>query len=124
MENKKLFRIQPADYVLAVLILAFFSAPLFSFFTAASGTRAVITKDNVKVAELSLSKDSMTKVGGMLIEVKGGRIRVASSDCPKHICSHAGWISKPGQSLVCLPNKVLIEIPSKHGSADYDTVSY
>jgi len=52
----------------------------------------------------------MLPVGEMQVEVKNGQIRVASSDCPKRICVNTGWIRTPGQVIVCVPNKVLIQI--------------
>ncbi len=59
----------------------------------------------------------------MEIEVKEGRIRVLKSDCPQKICVQTGWISKPGQTIICVPNKVLIEIVGI-SNAEYNAVSY
>lgn len=58
----------------------------------------------------------MLPVGEMQVEVKDGQIRVASSDCPKKICVNTGWIRTPGQVIVCVPYKVLIEISAKDSS--------
>jgi len=90
----------------------------------AAQDRAYVYKNNSLAAEISLKADSTTTLGKMVLEVRNGRIRVAESDCPNKICCYEGWISRPGQSLVCLPNRVLIEIPSKPGNEEYDTVSY
>ena len=55
----------------------------------------------------------MLPVGRMRIEVKGRGIRVTGSDCPKQICVNAGWIKTPGQTIICVPYRVLIEIKGK-----------
>ena len=35
------------------------------------------------------------------------------ADCHDSLCIYQGKISKVGQSLVCLPNKVMVEIKGK-----------
>ncbi len=52
----------------------------------------------------------------MEIEVDHGRVRVVRSDCAKQICVHTGWISLPGEVIVCVPNKTLLEIPGNETS--------
>jgi hypothetical protein len=44
------------------------------------------------------------------------------ADCPDQRCVHQGWASRTGQCIVCLPNRVMIQIEG--GNADADTVSY
>lgn len=47
------------------------------------------------------------------IEVKNGRVRMLEMDkeiCPNAICSNTGWIDKSYQSIVCLPNKIVVTI--------------
>ncbi len=50
--------------------------------------------------------------GLTVIEILDQRVRVISSACPDKLCVHSGWIDKPGQILVCLPNKVVVRIIS------------
>lgn len=42
-------------------------------------------------------------------------IAVVDSNCPDHICVHTGRIYRPGQSIACLPNRVIIKIGTKEG---------
>ncbi len=65
--------------------------------------------------EVPLEKDDVFPVleGRMHIQVSHGKVRVLDSDCLQHICTHTGWIQRAGQSIVCVPNRVLIEIRSK-----------
>jgi len=47
----------------------------------------------------------------MRIEIKADKgARILDSDCPAKICVHTGWIRMPGETIVCLPNKILLEI--------------
>lgn len=44
------------------------------------------------------------------IMIKDDTIKMIDADCPDSLCIYQGKISRVGQSLVCLPNKVMIEI--------------
>ncbi len=45
------------------------------------------------------------------VHFKDGRASVQYSDCPDQICVMVfGWIDRPGQVSVCLPNQVMVEI--------------
>ena len=49
------------------------------------------------------------------IIIRDGEVFIEYANCPGTDCVHSGSISKPGRSLVCLPNKVEIRIT---GSSD------
>jgi len=90
------------------------------------GQRAVLIYQNQRlIEEVSLEKDKaiFLKEGNMQIEIKAQRVRVAGSDCPQHVCMNMGWIKYSGQTIVCVPNKVLIEIKSTQ-PAVIDAVSF
>ncbi|WP_242862126.1 NusG domain II-containing protein [Clostridium intestinale] len=47
------------------------------------------------------------------IEVKDGKVRMLEMSkeiCPNSICSDTGWIDKIYQSIVCLPNNIIVTI--------------
>ena len=37
-------------------------------------------------------------------------VRVAESDCPGRDCVHTGVITRAGQSIVCLPEQVVVQL--------------
>jgi len=81
--------------------------------------------------KISLGDDGpsmLIKVPGMLgtsiIEVDKNRVRVVSSPCPDKDCMRQGWASKPGQMLVCLPNRVVVKIVNQSIEQDTDAVSF
>jgi hypothetical protein len=47
------------------------------------------------------------------ILIEDDTIRMIEADCHDSLCIYQGKISKVGQSLVCLPNKVMVEIKGK-----------
>jgi hypothetical protein len=45
-----------------------------------------------------------------------GKIRMETMNrdiCPKQICSKTGWIEYKSQSIVCIPNKIIVTINGK-----------
>lgn len=44
------------------------------------------------------------------VEAQEGRIRVSGAACPDQICVGQGWISDGVTPIVCLPNRLVIEI--------------
>ena len=49
-------------------------------------------------------------LGVTVIEVGPGGARVRWSPCPNRLCVRAGEISRPGQVVACLPNRVALRI--------------
>jgi hypothetical protein len=52
--------------------------------------------------------------GTNIIEITQGKVHVEDANCPDKVCVKDGFISKPGQILVCLPNRVLIQIKGQN----------
>jgi hypothetical protein len=49
-------------------------------------------------------------LGITTVEIAGGSARVVDSPCPEKICVKTGAISRPGQAIACLPNRVIVVI--------------
>lgn len=84
------------------------------------GRTAVIYKDGREVARVDLSRvtESYTiPLGGNVILVEPGSIRMQSADCPDQICVHQGVLHDAGR-IVCLPNRVLIEMQNTKDAPD------
>lgn len=53
-----------------------------------------------------------------IIEFKDGAARIKEANCGDQICVRQGWIYKDGQTIVCLPHKLVVEIADQTGGAD------
>ena len=62
-------------------------------------------------------------IGTTTIEVKDGEVRVIASPCSEKICLQTGGISKPGEWIACLPNRIFITVRAKDRK-NVDAVSY
>jgi hypothetical protein len=125
MSSRGLARITVLDVVLIAAVLA--SAVVFYVKVSrdSGGPMAAhVFHDGRLVQVLPLDRDCVVEVPGLnvVIEVQDKRVRILESDCPKRICVQTGWISRPGRPIVCVPNKLLIQV--KGGRAELDAETY
>jgi len=130
-------KIKIADYfIVGVILITGLAGFWFNLQNVSAAERkyAAIYVENNKVAELSLAPgDSFTytlnfgennqNVG--LIEIEDGRVRMLPMDkdiCPKGICSHTGWIEHSYESIVCLPNQIMIIFSETTGPNEHEDV--
>lgn len=56
--------------------------------------------------------------GSNLLIIREGKAWVEEADCPDKLCKNMGKISRSGQSVVCLPHEVVVEIVDETGPDD------
>lgn len=77
---------------------------------------AVISVDGTEVERIPLDQAGETRRtvegGGYTLEIclTDTEVWVEHSDCPTQDCVHTGRISRSGQSIVCLPAQVVVEL--------------
>ena len=80
----------------------------------AAALYAVIQNSDGFYQVLSLGEDATVTVTGSLgtniIEVANGRVRCLESDCSNQTCVKQGWVSGRGQTVVCLPHKLIVQV--------------
>ncbi len=47
---------------------------------------------------------------GNVIVLQSGEVYMESADCPDGLCIMQGKISKPGESIICLPHKLVVRL--------------
>ena len=62
-------------------------------------------------------------LGTTEIEIRAGRVRVASDPGPQQICVREGWIDRSGQWLACLPSRIFVLITGTD-SGDIDAQTF
>ena len=112
--NKKLI----ADIILVSSLLAVsLSVLIFMTLTRETGAVARVSVNGVTVAEYPLSINGKYTLNGgtNVLVIEDGYAYLVYSDCPDKTCVmgngiHGNKISYNGERIVCLPNKVMIEI--------------
>lgn len=106
------------DALLLIFILAGAAvlALVFFFMRRGSEPENVLVKvDGRVVYNDSVIKDNTFTVDGFdggynIVEIKDGKVQVTEADCPDKICVTSGFISAPGETIVCMPHRVVVEI--------------
>ena len=83
-----------------------------------SGEFAVVIVDGVETARYSLASDVNEVIyseGGHTntLVIENGRARIVSADCPDRLCVKQRSISKAGETIICLPHKLVVKIEGK-----------
>ncbi|MCI9647488.1 MAG: NusG domain II-containing protein [Lachnospiraceae bacterium] len=107
------------DFILiAGLLLAALAAfGGISWYLAADTQKAeaVVEVDGQEKGRYPLDQDTSVEIqledgSYNLLEIKDGRADITEASCPDKICVDHRPVSRRGESLVCLPNKVVVEI--------------
>ena len=110
------------DYLL-ILFIILFSALLFFIRQTPASKNNILTikigKEIVQTIPLSGENSQLslkTKHGTVQIKIKENKVKVLSSPCKDKLCVKQGYISKPGETIACLPEKVILTIKNDHSN--------
>lgn len=119
MRSESRFRpLKIGDIFIIILFLSF-----VFFLPKKKGEKVIISVDKTNYFVYPLTQDKEFIVNGKLgpatIVIRDGRVRILNSPCPLKICEDKGWISKKGDFIICVPNRVAIRITG----AKYDAIT-
>lgn len=116
-ENKQSDKlIRKTDIIMLILLVA---AGILGFISVKGlmkkGGSARVSVDGKVVKTVSLDDEGEYRIEGKdggynLLIVKDGEAYLKEADCPDKLCVKQGHISKEGETIICLPHKVVIEI--------------
>lgn len=99
--------------ILFFLIMAFV-ALIFMRFHGKSGAEVRVSVNNREYGVYSLDKNQKITIGEddweNILEIKNGSANMIKADCPDKVCVNHAPISKKGETIVCLPHKVVVEV--------------
>ena len=108
-----------ADFiVIAVVLVCAISIWLYPALSNTGSLARIEQGENVQ--RVSLENDCEIKLENATVKVKGGKISITHAECPDLVCVKTGAISKEGQSIVCVPNHIVITI---EGESKIDAIS-
>lgn len=104
------------DLVLITIIISIAFIFILYFSTKKQSDIALVYYKDDIILTIDLNINNIYEVNGELgkikIEVNNSKIKVIEENSPYHLCSKQGYISKQGESIVCLPNKIIIKLPN------------
>ena len=115
--------------LIAVILLAAVVGMVYLFNFRPTGDTVKITVDGKSEGVYLLSDDTVVDIRtgenesqlNRLI-IKDGKAYVESATCPDGICVNHRPIFRDGESIVCLPNKVVVSVITQNSSDNPDIV--
>ena len=120
----ELFKIlKPGDYIISITII--FSLILYY-------SLALVTPNQEKIVEITdyqnkiyhypLTENCTVCIPGPVgfteIRIENRRVGVKKASCPLKTCKHMGFINREGDVIICIPNRVLIQITGNQNDLD------
>ena len=101
-----------------ILIAAVLAISLISFaaikMTQKDGKEVIVTVEGKEVYKTSIKKDQIYQIpeenGTNVMQIKDGKVTMIEATCPDHYCMRQKAVDEHGGSIICLPNKVVIEV--------------
>lgn len=109
-----------------LLVAVIFAVALIGFLvfksTMKTGEYVTVSIDGVEKYRYSLSQnietDIITGEDTNRLVVKDGKAYITEANCPDKICVGHRGISKTGETIVCLPHKLVVAVVSAEDEAD------
>ena len=96
-----------------VLLIAVFGLLFYVNLGKQAAATITVTVNGEVYGTYSLKHDQEISIGNTnQLVIKDGKADMIEADCPDQICVDHKAISKNKESIVCLPNKVIVEVVS------------
>jgi hypothetical protein len=120
--GRKKTKLKPGDYaIIAIMVVLIIVFSYRYFFAPSGGTRIEIRAPSYD-GSFSLGENRVVEVSGPLgitkVVIQDGEVWVSESPCKQKICIKMGHKHRVGDQIVCIPNRVLIEIVGKKELVD------
>ncbi len=99
----------------------------FSVFGGKKGSGIEITIDGVLYGSYPLDREQEIPIvidgrTANVLVISDGEADMIKADCPDRLCVHQKAISKNNESIVCLPNRVVVRVTGGTES-EFDTIA-
>jgi len=103
------------DLILITALLAVVTvAGLCLWLVRGEGDTVTVTVDGQTFGVYSLTEERevviTTHRGSNTLVIRDGKARITHADCPDGICANHRPIHRAGESIVCLPHKVVVTV--------------
>jgi hypothetical protein len=97
-----------------------------SYAPSAGSTHLVVTQAGMDPRHYPLNENRAIRLEGPAgvteIEIQPGRARCLRSPGNQGICEAAGWLERPGDMAVSLPNHLVLQV--RGARSDFDSMHY
>lgn len=119
------------DIILVAVILLIAAAGLLLVsLNREAGAFATVKIDGMETASYPLSEDITVEITSgengefsNTLVIEKGKAYISQADCPDKICAGHRAVSYTGETIVCLPHKVIVEITSGTDTDGLDIIA-
>lgn len=119
-----------ADFILIAVVVALAGVLLLFLYglNCNSGAYVQVEIDGKIVEALPLDTDTTYEIktdndGTNTLVIKDGYAKITEANCPDGICTNHMKISRNGESIICLPHKVIVTVVNENDSEEIDAVA-
>lgn len=119
-----------ADFIIIAVVAVIVAVLLFFLYGVnGNGDIVQIEVDGQVVEELPLNVDTQREIltddgGKNVLIIENGSAVMTEANCPDGICVNHKPIDKSGESIICLPHKVVVSVVSAHSNdSEIDAVA-
>ena len=107
-----------AVLILTVLLIAGAAFGVHEFAGGDGADTVTVKVDGKVTGTYPLAKDQKIRINGgtNILTIKNGKAKMTDADCPDQLCVHQKAASKNHESIICLPNKVVVEVDGSEES--------
>lgn len=114
-------------FLLLGILLAVALFGLIFALTRKEGAYAAVIKNGTEIARYSLAEERQVPIAEdgtvtNLLVIKGGKAQITEAICPDQICVEHRPVSKVGETIVCLPEELVIKIVASEDADAPDMV--
>ena len=116
--------IKKADIILFFLLIALsigLTAASFAI-SGQGGSRVLVTVEGKEFGTYDLNRDQTVdiKSGDHInrIIIEDGTVRMVEANCHNHVCIQQGKKSRVNETIICLPNRVMVRITGEEAEVD------
>ncbi len=98
--------------------------------TKKTGKMVEIRVTGAETRSIPLSKDGRYEIDGVngtnVLVISGGKAHMEEASCPDGVCIEMGEIDSAGQSIICLPNEIVVVIAdetAEKGTQEIDAIA-
>lgn len=113
------------DFLLIAVILIAAGAVwlISSVYNTGMGGKLRISVDNQEYGVFNLTEDRVISIGDTnKCQIKDGKVSMLYGECPDQVCVHSAAICQNGQTIICMPNRVVLEIIDSETDDQIDTI--
>ena len=113
------------DYILIAIIFLISVSGIFYLRQGnfKEGTSVIVTVDGKEYGRYSLFIDKKIQINGHnTLVIKNKTADMIDADCPDKLCVKQKSISKTGETIICLPNRVVVSIQGGVDDSSIDAI--